>query len=65
MKEEPIAWLMKANDPYFDKDYLTFDKPTREQKVSHQSIALYTKTEQLSDDEIITMYRELISSSSI
>ena len=41
--QEPKAWWMKSNDPDNIKDYLTFDKPTREQKISHQAIPLYTK----------------------
>jgi hypothetical protein len=52
MKQEPVAWWMKANDPDYDKDYLTFDKPTRDQKVSHQGIELYTAPRELSDEEI-------------
>lgn len=42
MNQEPTAWWMKSNDPDYVKDYLTFDKPTREQKISHQAIPLYT-----------------------
>ena len=40
---KPTAWWMKSNDPDNIKYYLTFDKPTREQKISHQAIPLYTK----------------------
>ena len=40
---EPVAWWMKANDPDLTcPDYLTLDKPTRQQKVSHSAIPLYT-----------------------
>ena len=42
-EQEPKAWWMKSNDPDNVQDYLTFDKPTREQKISHQAIPLYTK----------------------
>ena len=42
-EQEPKAWWMKSNDPDNVKDYLTFDKPTREQKISHRAIPLYTK----------------------
>ena len=42
-EQEPKAWWMKSNDPDNVQDYLTFDKPTREQKISHRAIPLYTK----------------------
>jgi hypothetical protein len=53
-QSEPYVWHMKANDPDFDKDYWYFiDKPSRESKVSHSAIPLYTTPQtKLSDEEI-------------
>ena len=42
---KPTAWWMKSSEPDYVQDYLTFDKPTREQKISHQAIPLYTMPE--------------------
>ena len=40
---EPVAWIMKANDPDLDKDWYCFGrKPTRQEKVSRRAIPLYT-----------------------
>ena len=52
---EPYVWHMKSNDPDSVKDYWYFiDKPSRESKISHQAIPLYTapQTKPLSDAEI-------------
>jgi hypothetical protein len=54
-QNKPVAWFMKANDPDLTcPNYLTMDKPTRQQKVSHNAIPLYTtpQTKPLSDEEI-------------
>ena len=40
---KPTAWWMKSSEPDYVKDYLTLNTPTREQKISHQAIPLYTK----------------------
>ena len=53
---EPYVWHMKSNDPDSVKDYWYFiDKPSRESKISHQAIPLYTKPQAkpLSDEEIM------------
>ena len=47
MNNEPVAWMME--NPQNTSAYLTFEKPTREMKISHQAIQLYThpaKTEE-------------------
>ena len=50
---KPVAWMMKANDPDNDKDWLCFGRlPTRDEKVSHQAIPLYTHPVELTDEEI-------------
>ena len=54
-QSEPYVWHMKSNDPDSVKDYWYFiDKPSRESKISHQAIPLYTtpQTKPLSDEEI-------------
>ena len=56
---EPYVWHMKSNDPDSVKDYWYFiDKPSRESKISHQAIPLYTapQTKPLSDDEILKLW---------
>jgi len=40
VNNEPIAWMME--NPQNTSAYLTFEKPTREMKISHQAIPLYT-----------------------
>jgi hypothetical protein len=40
MNNEPVAWMME--NPQNTSAYLTFEKPTREMKISHQAIPLYT-----------------------
>ena len=42
---KPTAWWMKSSEPDYVNDYLTFNLPTREQKISHQAIPLYTMPE--------------------
>ena len=37
---EPVAWMMENLEN--TSAYLTFEKPTREMKISHQAIPLYT-----------------------
>ena len=51
MKDEPVAWMME--NPQNTSAYLTFEKPTREMKISHQAIPLYTHpAKTLTDEEI-------------
>ena len=38
---EPVAWMMQSRE-IDGSYYLTHEKPTREQKISHQEIPLYT-----------------------
>ena len=37
MNQKPTAWWMKASEPE-TADYLTFNTPTRDQKISHRAI---------------------------
>lgn len=40
---KPVAWMMKAREPSLHSpDYITFETPTRDMKVSHHPYALYT-----------------------
>ena len=42
MNNEPVAWMMKAREPSLHSpDYITFEKPTRDMKISHQPTPLY------------------------
>jgi hypothetical protein len=53
--QEPVAWMMVHREPEHGAAYLTFDKPTRNQKISHHPHELYTHPHQfigLTDDEI-------------
>jgi len=47
MNNEPVAWMME--NPQNKSAYLTFEKPTREMKISHQAIPLYTHPASLVD----------------
>ncbi len=40
--QEPVAWMMVHREPEHGAAYLTFDKPSREQKISHHPYELYT-----------------------
>jgi len=52
MNNEPVAWMME--NPQNTSAYLTFEKPTREMKISHQAIPLYTHpAKTLTDEEIL------------
>ena len=42
MKNEPVAWMMKSNDPDYVSDYIMFKTPERKDKISHHAIPLYT-----------------------
>lgn len=43
MNNEPVAWMMKAREPSLHcPDYVTFEKPTRDMKISHHPYPLYT-----------------------
>jgi hypothetical protein len=61
MNNEPVAWMMKAREPSLHcPDYITFEKPTRDMKISHHPYPLYTHPAKtltgavgsLSDEEI-------------
>jgi len=55
MNNEPVAWMME--NPQNTSAYLTFEKPTREMKISHQAIPLYTHpAKTLTDAEIIEIW---------
>jgi hypothetical protein len=52
--QEPVGWMMVHREPEHGAAYLTFNKPTREQKISHHPYELYTHPHQwqgLTDDE--------------
>jgi len=54
MNNEPVAWMME--NPQNTSAYLTFEKPTREMKISHQAIPLYTHpAKKLTDEEILVL----------
>ena len=56
---EPVAWMME--NPQNKSAYLTYEKPTREMKISHQAIPLYTHpAKTLTDEEIMVLYEEYI-----
>ena len=56
MNNEPVAWMME--NPQNTSAYLTFEKPTREMKISHQAIPLYTHPAKTpTDEEIFEIYR--------
>ena len=42
MKNKPVAWMMKSNDPDYVSDYIMFKTPERKDKISHQAVPLYT-----------------------
>ena len=42
MNNEPVAWMMKSNDPDYVSDYIMFKTPERKDKISHHVIPLYT-----------------------
>jgi len=52
--DEPVAWMMKAREPSLHcPDYVTFEKPTRDMKISHHPYPLYTHpAKTLTDEEI-------------
>ena len=54
MNNEPVAWMMKAREPSLHcSDYVTFEKPTRDMKISHHPYPLYTHpAKTLTDEEI-------------
>ena len=55
MNNEPVAWMME--NPQNTSAYLTFEKPTREMKISHQAIPLYTHpAKTLTDEEILELW---------
>ena len=54
MNNEPVAWMMKSNDPDYVSDYIMFKTPERKDKISHHAIPLYTHpVKELTDEEII------------
>ena len=54
MNNEPVAWMMKAREPSLHSpDYITFETPSKDMKVSHHPYALYTNpVKELTDEEI-------------
>ena len=48
---EPVAWMMVNREN--TSAYLTFDKPTRDMKISHEPHELYTHPELTMTDEEI------------
>ena len=60
MNNEPVAWMMKAREPSLHcPDYVTFETPTRDMKISHHPYPLYTHPADLTDEEIKTL-KEII-----
>jgi hypothetical protein len=54
MNNEPVAWMMKSNDPDYVSDYIMFKTPERKDKISHHAIPLYTHpAKTLTDEEIL------------
>jgi len=54
MNNEPVAWMMVNREN--TSAYLTFDKPTRDMKISHEPHELYTHpAKTLTDEEILFM----------
>jgi rubrerythrin len=52
---EPVAWMMKYREN--GSTYLISEKPTREQKISHDAIPLYTHpAKTLTDEEILNLF---------
>lgn len=45
MNNEPVAWMMVNREN--TSAYLTFDKPTRDMKISHEPHELYTHPAEL------------------
>jgi hypothetical protein len=55
VNDEPVAWMMKAREPSLHcPDYVTFEKPTRDMKISHHPYPLYTHPAKTLTDEEIT-----------
>ena len=51
MNNEAVAWMMVNREN--TSAYLTFEKPTRDMKISHQPTPLYTHpVKELTDEEI-------------
>ena len=57
---EPVAWMMKAREPSLHcPDYVTFEKPTRDMKISHHPYPLYTHpAKTLTDEEILEIWNQ-------
>ena len=59
MNNEPVAWMMVNREN--TSAYLTFEKPTRDMKISHEPTPLYTHpAKTLTDEEIEYLLRESI-----
>ena len=57
MNNEPVAWMMKAREPSLHSpDYITFEIPTRNMKVSHHPYPLYTHPAELTDELLMELY---------
>ena len=61
MNNEPVAWMMKAREPSLHcPDYLTFDKPTRDMKISHHPYPIYTHPAKTLTDEEMEIIAEAL-----
>jgi hypothetical protein len=58
---KPVAWMMLRDGEFFDAIHP--DEHARHE--GDYTIPLYTAPRELSDDEIITRYRELMARSSV
>jgi hypothetical protein len=58
MNNEPVAWMMVNREN--TSAYLTFEKPTRDMKISHELTPLYTHpVKELTDEEIDNISDEI------
>ena len=63
MNNEPVAWMMKSNDPDYVSDYIMFKTPERKDKISHHAIPLYTHpAKPLTDEEIGQIWKDCMES---
>jgi hypothetical protein len=58
MNNKPAAWMMVNREN--TSAYLTFDKPTRDMKISHEPHELYTHPAELTDEEIYRLLADSI-----
>lgn len=70
MKQEPVAWAIKSDNDFteigFDNDLLEeVEEMYAMEGWKYEVIPPYTAPRELSDDEIITRYRELMARNSV